>query len=270
MSEFWKTHIWWWAGAHGTHIRSIGLIPMDSTIIGKDDSPPESLEQGVLAVPIDATRKLASGILSCWYSNKPRLASMAGIMTITTPSELAGYMSSFHLLWWPTTPNGELKLVRATDGADDHLSHRVVQNAQDKWIRILELSRIEHDKAMAFHQALTHVAVILHDSTPWVVKIAPGTSPQIITEMIQLNPFFKKIWDIFLGLITEGRSLWEAYLTCMQEVTQDASTTNSSKQMQDAKRWNIAPDEQSLRSMNWAISTKDTTSIMALIKQSRQ
>ena len=71
---------------------------MDSTIIGKDDSPPESLEQGVLAVPIDATRKLASGILSCWYSNKPRLASMAGIMTITTPSELAGYMSSFHLL----------------------------------------------------------------------------------------------------------------------------------------------------------------------------
>ena len=269
MSEFWSIHVWWWAGAHGSHIRSIGLIPNDSITLWEWDSLPDTLQRWVLCTPIDRTRHTISGIFECWYNKQPRppqVASMCGIMNNTVPDKLKGEVSNFHLLWWPQSSTHELKIVRAIDWADDNLSRIILQNAQEKWIKILELSRNDHDKEMAFHQALTHVAIILHDSITWVVKIKPRTSPQVIAQMIVLNPLFKKVWEMFTGLIWEGQSLGNAYIRCMNEANPSISTTNSSNQILNAAQWlNLSPNNDTISYIDSAIKAHNAEGIKVLI-----
>lgn len=274
MPEIWTIHVWWWAGAHGSHIRSIGLIPSDSITIWEWDSPPETLQGWVVCIPIDRTRGVVAGIFEYWYNgqpNPPQVATMCGVMGRTVPEYLKYKVSSFHLLWWPQTPTNELKIVRATDGIHDSLSRTIVKNAQDKWIKILELSRNDHDREMAFHQALTHVAIILHDSTAWVVKIKPGTSSQVIAQMITLNPLFKDVWEGFTGFIQEGKSLGDAYLRCMKEANPSIGTTNSANQIKNALHWkSLSVNPDNISYIDSALQNNNASAIMALIDYSRR
>lgn len=268
MPDFWNNiHIFGGGWAHGKDLVEKWVLPMGCIIVEKWDSLPWDTTHWIVTVPISRTQELINTIVA--YNPKVQLINFAWLMWPTVAHDMRSSVGSFHALWWPSTQSN-FRIAHATDGVDDALSLYLIERIQERGMNIINRTRTEHDQQMAFHQALTHAAIILHDSTPWVVKISPKTSPQTIADMILHNPYFFDVWNEFIRHIQSGKSLGAAYRLCMKEVDKELSTPNSENQIRNSENWNTAPTESALMNLGRAIEAQDWLSTITLIDESRR
>ena len=268
MSELWSAiHLFGWRWAHGRDLVEKWVLPKTSQVVECGERLPKDIICCAVAIPIWLTRALIDRVIE----DNPRvqLISFAGLMGPTIQHDMQDSVGSFHALWWPTTQS-DFRIAHATDGVDDKLSHGLIQRVRNQGMIIIDRTRSEHDEQMALHQALTHAMIILHDSTPWVVKISPKTSSQTIADMMTYNPYFSKVWATFMGHINSGKNLGEAYRLCMNESDAELSTPNSEKQLISSRAWTSPPEEASLTLLTRAIQAQDGNSIETLINESRR
>ena len=268
MSELWSAiHLFGWRWAHGRDLVKKWVLPKTSQVVEVGDSLPTDIICCAVAIPIWVTQTLIDRVIG--GNPRVQLINFAGLMGPTINHDMQGSVGSFHALWWPATQL-DFRIAHATDGADDKLSHDLIQRVRNQGMIIIDRTRSEHDEQMALHQALTHAMIILHDSTPWFVKISPKTSSQTIADMMTYNPYFSKVWATFMGHINSGKNLGDAYRLCMQESDAELSTPNSEKQLKNSRDWTSPPEEASLTLLIRAIQAQDGNSIETLINESRR
>ena len=268
MLELWSTiHIfgWWWA--HGRDLTEKQILSDTSRVVEINDALPKDITHWVIAIPIWMTRALIDILIQ--NNRQIQIVNFAGLMSPTITHDMRDSVGSFHALWWPSTESN-FRIAHANDGVDDELSQYVMNRMKEQGILILDRNRNEHDKQMALHQALTHIAIILHDSTPWVLKISPRTSPQTVADMITYNPYFLEVWTTFIWYINSGKSLGKAYNLCMGNADFELSTPNSERQLKSSHNWSFIPEESTLSKMKIAIENMDWYSMIRLIEESRR
>ena len=267
MPEFWSSIcIFGWGWAHGTDLIGKWVLPNTSLIVEYGDIVPQHITHCTIATPIWVTRALIDRVMVDNLS--VQIINFAGLMGPTLPDDKRASVGSFHALWWPRT-HQDFRIVHATDGVDDALSHYLLKRVLDQGMTIIKRTRNQHDKQMALHQALTHAAIILHDSAPWVAKISPPTSPQTIADMMLYNPFFLEVWGQFCGYIEFGKWLGESYRLCMNEAHPDLSTPNSARQLDASMMWTFSPDTVLMNQLSaWLLEVKNAE-LVSIITASR-
>ncbi len=268
MPEFWDTiHLFGWGWAHGKDLVVKWVLPNNVKAIEYWESLPKDLTHWAIAIPIWKTQALINQLIA--INPNIQLINFAGLMGPTITYDMRSSVDSYHALWWPNTQSN-FRVAHATDWANSELSGYVLQRIREQGMKVIDRTRNEHDGQMAFHQALTHAAIVLHDSTPGALKISPKTSALTIAEMILHNPYFFDVWNEFIWHINSGKSLGEAYRLCMGEADMELSTPNSENQIRNSQDWNTAPTEDILSSLDRAIQAQDWHSTKTLIDESRR
>lgn len=206
------THIYGY-GAHAKDIDKRGLF-----VDGEKGS-----EAHFFTLYISIIKWAISELLKTGH-NQWNIVSLSGIM-----AEAPNGVPAAHFLFgpWATwTDASPLKVVFSNTSPDSPLVTRLKERAQQKSLKIIETSRIEHDQKMAFTQWLMHLWIILAwQVAPTVVQadiINPWKTPvQTVIEMIHLNPFaewaimafFDEVWRHNYDLGSALMALIEKNLT---------------------------------------------------------
>ncbi len=159
---------------------------------------PESTGEQLIIVPITQTTQKIIHLLDTKVVKQPEIVNFAGVMT-TSPSAIA----NLHFLFgpWITT---DLKVAVAWPKT---LSiQKILNTANNQWIRIIETTRTEHDRKMAVIQWLSHLVLILiwerWDERVHSTLIKPWKTPtNTIVDMIFANPFAEDIAIEFFELL---------------------------------------------------------------------
>lgn len=267
MSPIWQIHFYWGNGSHAQDLKAKKiLLAEETTDVGESTRTPCALKNVVLAIPINTTKRHLDLLLQVPNID---IVSLAGLMLPTMPEYEEGKIATLHALWWPDSTEN-LRLVRASDGWANLLSELVIQRSREQWIQIIERTREEHDTQMAYHQALTHAAIILHDSVKTGEKILPKTSPEVIADMLHMNPYFWEAWSRFVEYLEQWKSLGKAYSLCMNIADPELATQNSQRQLGNSQNWDIRVDEKFLEKLSDAFTWKNRIQTIHLINQSRQ
>lgn len=254
-------YFFWGDWAHGKDLMRRKIVQWNIIVVNDGDSVPSGIERCAVAVPINVTWHVIARILLA--NPEAYVESLAWIMWLANHR-----VACLHALWWPNSQE-DFRIVHATDGVEISVSRGILDRAKELWIRWIPRTSMEHNKGMAFHQALTHAVIILHDSTPGKLKISPWTSPQTIADMILYNPFFLEVWNELIFQITSGKTLGEAYMICMKEADIDLSTPNSLRQVSASSTWDFAPSMEIMSKISCWASEVTNTALVHIINDSR-
>lgn len=203
------------------------------------DTMPTNLAMAVVFVNISRTSTLVEELIHLWIP----IINCCGIMS-TTPRSSWNDVTNIHFLFWPWAKQ-DLKLAIAGRMNPPTVS-QIIHNAWGQSIRIIETCQEEHDRAMAVIQALTHLAIILHDLNVNTWKICPQTEASTIADMIQCNPYFKEVYEKFSARISKWMELGEAFRQTVEELEpqwktngKKFTTPNFDLIQQRSQLWNI-------------------------------
>lgn len=262
-------HFFWGDWSHGKDLRRKWIIDDSNLILIEKwcQYSRQDIKYAAVAVPLSMTRRKLDELMTISWV---QIASFAWLMGVTMPEYEEGRIATLHALWWPGSEKN-LRLVHASDGWDNSLSQSLISRMKERWISVLSRSRAEHDRQMAYHQALTHAVILVHDLLHSDDrKIRPQTNPETIASMINLNPYFLEIWNELIRLLWIWKTLWGAYEQCMQEADRDLFTPNSEKQLlTNAKTWNTWVDLGQFENLNRAIQDQNSSWLETIITKSR-
>lgn len=144
----------------------------------------------IIAIPIRDTRSHITRLLQSDWVLPKNIVNLAGVMTTSVNG-----IANLHFLFGP---NGQDNLSVATAWDASNPWKIILDNANNLSMRIIETTRLEHDKKMAVIQWLSHFLLVFigwtNDEDIQKSLIIPWIAPEgTIQDMIFQNPFAEDI-----------------------------------------------------------------------------
>lgn len=161
----------------------------------------EPTGEQLIIVPIIQTGQKIMQLLDTKVVKQPDIVNFAGVMT-TSPNAIA----NLHFLFGPWITK-DLKVAVAWPTTP--LIQKILDTVHGQKIRIIETTRIEHDRKMAIIQWLSHLVLILiwecWNQHVQSTLIKPWKTPEnTIIDMIFANPFAEDIAIEFFELLPKN------------------------------------------------------------------
>lgn len=168
----------------------------------------------VFTTPISETKAIIELILQSWFiSERKDLINLSWIMS-TSPEWL--WVENMHFMFGPSAEK-DLKLIEAWISSKTWKI--ILENANNRWIQIIESSREEHDKKVAITQWLTHlltlISLILIPNNELLEKWkAPIWT---INDMVNFNEFSLIEINSFIYSLSVWTEIFDAFLAFVRE-----------------------------------------------------
>lgn len=227
-------------GAHGTHAQDLiarGIFEdMSVREIDQDTPlPADAPDATVLAVPIWEAKEVVRRIMEERWPDH-LIIDCSGVMRSANTWTLLPYsqISQFHFLAGPGI--GENLRVAAVSGkVRNAVFQRMLLNAEENNIRVVETSTDVHDSTMGFVQWLVHACALLlremgrlpDDMLTRHTKTPTRTSVEMILLNFRTSPVireFTSMWDTFQSAFEATMALVEESLGSYGKKLDDFST----------------------------------------------
>ena len=247
-------------GGNGVHARD--LIERELLVPGTEWS-----EAHFMTLPISITEAAAVEMMNNGIP-QDNMASLAAVMT-KTPNGV----NTIHYLFGKGAKAREgksLKVVFANTTPHSPLIIALMERAQSKHLKIIETSRIEHDKKMAYTQWLMHLWLVLagrntvQNADIKTSLLIPWQTPaQTVIDMIHANPFaeesirrfFDELPRTHYNLSHALRIVLDMYLNPGD--LDDFWTPNSDRIVDFVDQWNkITTSQEEIEKVRSALNTR--------------
>lgn len=225
--------IWNWQHAKNVNERWL-VNDIDINLVGEWDSWIEWIPN-IVIVSLDQTKNVIENIIKNGNKSKSlkeiidsweyqEIINCAWIMN-TTPEEIIRLSTNLHFLFWPNAKDN-LRVIFA--GQTSKTVNKILDNCRKNNIDIVLSDPNEHDEMMAKVQWLTHMLILLSwINFDWSSELTKewNTPSWTIADMIDSNPFFRKISKEFFHTIRTASDMTKVY----KEIIMDNMTSQQVK-----------------------------------------